>query len=327
MFSNNRTLFQPLNTKMHGLFYKIIKAGKTSYLYGSLHQPLPNTDNISSEAKNAIENASAFVFESLRTAQEEYDHENSKVMEKVFQWAEKYFPEIETKKNNTDVEKITSIFKKITPGLIFSYGTLEEFLAIKSTIFCKKLNLENKPTQEQILVNRVFELKKPCYGLEKWSDAQIAFLGLELSYQEHLEIITHRLSELNEEEMDNYFLNLTKAFVAGDLETLTTTALGKLMVNPTGLASIDKYMQNLVHARDTLFASNMEKFLDQGNVFFMIGSSHLIGILKHLIAKDYIIVPVRETTLVHSLSNLWTEGPEPMTNSGLKNRSGAIRTP
>jgi len=286
--------------KPNGLFYKISQNEQTSYLYASIHRGPADIHVLSDEVFHAFTAAKVVVFEEFIKTSEEMEQEQSKIRDRIFDWvfenqAASLAPEIKAKL--AIIKQSHEDFTDLAP--IESYHVFCEKIANKIELYRQLDQIKF----EDHLKQRADELSIPCAGLENYSDAYCAFLGLGLTRQEQIEVVHHFLPTLDQTNIYEYFKNIVHTYLARDLERHVSYAFEKFS-NPEGIPCVDKYFRLFVTERDILMASNMEPYLKEGEAFITIGAAHLPGVIKELSAKGYTVESIEEGPRTHPINSV-----------------------
>ncbi|MBA2710387.1 MAG: TraB/GumN family protein [Tatlockia sp.] len=284
------------------ILFKIIKAETTSFLYGSMHFPIPGSQCLSLEAKTAFEKADCVIFEMIINLQDQQQINAFNL--KLFQWLSDNRQET-LDQSNAKVKKIGDHLNFVSdrPPIERYHAALQ---TLSSKILCNSNDGNKVLTElfETSLYNKAIELNKPCFGLTGFANQLANLWGMELTYSEQIELVEHLLPQVNEEAARTFIENSKNAYLARDLKKVIELAMGLLGKNVLELKSVDKYLHYLLYKSNEIFVSNLEKYLPKNNAFIVLGCNHLPGVLENLISRGYQVEPVIESPLNYALETI-----------------------
>lgn len=289
-----------------GIFYKITKNGKTSYLFGTHH----HTSTIPSAVDKALEKADAVFFEvknmnpTLEETEEalavfgEWWREQASAHPYAAMMMDAYTEEL--------LEKMSQKYKDTLDVNFDEWKPLPPNRIILSLFFAILKKLEMVPAQslDYTIQLKAERLKKPISGLELLATQEKLANGVMCTYDEQYTYLNFILENYSAEEYIAFTKSMCeeglRAYLNEDLDQILALTRASLKNEDNVIQEIkDKIYEVMITERDASMAENMEAPLTSGNAFFAIGGGHLPGVIKKLRDREYVVeaLPLKEAQM------------------------------
>jgi uncharacterized protein len=303
-----------------GILYKITKNGKSSYLFGTVHSGVPEVNQLSMQAKYALEHADRVVLES-NIISSNYVFKVMKifldlVIDQDLQTFGKQTGSFSTYLKHKDFyhQFVQKLKQRRLQFKLFSDSLLN--LMIDNTPPIVLLSFLSPEQEDQFLDRslgiRAKQMGKPVFGLESLRKHLTTLFALGLTREEQRELFLYLLSQgLHPDYLNHYDLRLRKiieTYLQRDIILLPFLSL--MLLNSPSETEIEncppvfkKWTEILLKERDISMAAAMQPHLAEGNTFFAVGGAHLPGIIDNLLNSGYMIEAVDEGRRLFSIQN------------------------
>ena len=270
-----------VGTNTSSIFWKIECNGKTSWIFGTIHAPIPVFRKIPETVETALGDSRIFFSEI------EMDDKNQlKMMQSML------LPEtesLEVKIGGNSFERLKSITNKFIPPI--SQDRLNRQKIWAASLFIAWPRKSTDPVPVDILLYEKAKIDGcKTMGLES-TEEQIAYLDA-FTETEQIQL----LEEAIEEAEDNYKLlnSLIDKYIAQDLNAMSEEFFSKTPCYSHELK--EKFINILLIGRNKLFLERVMPAIMENNVFIAVGAGHLIGeegLVSLLEKKGCKVTPVK----------------------------------
>lgn len=283
------------------VLFKIIKDEKESFLFGTLHINDERVCKLSAEAKNAFEQASCVLVESHNQAAELLSHLSVKINE----W-----------KNNNPINSEASYADYLTVSQIKKIGELFKLdsftdllkqIEIPPMLLCaniNEINVQNLGLShlalDAQLAQQAENLNKPVISLDIPEDLSERMIGFSFDYEAQINYAKDFLSKylFTIEKFKELVETLKELYLIGNCNGI------REYLNSNENKVVNEYWNNLIDERDSLFVEKMQPYLNSGDAFVAMGSTHLPGVLSLLKQRGYVILPIEESEHSYEIQTL-----------------------
>lgn len=300
-------------------FLKITIKGKVSFILGTLHSGDQDIVTLSSEVREAFDQAPSFACEIDKSEINPYQWDSYK-MDQVSRWRNKHITadnqqEYNDYKNQAKID-LTQILQKRSPDQspVEIENLVEIHLANCTPMQIVHLILSrdlSQPCLDEQLLQQATEQKKNTFSLDNPEDLINLNVGYNFNlsdqiafYNESLKPIFHKnpqtpiFSEDREFSESGYknISSLKKLYLSGSGDQLTT-----LLTTAQSNVSI-RYNDQVLLERDLNFVERIKPLLTEGGAFIAVGVAHLPGVREKLLSEGYQVEEIRLSERVYPIN-------------------------
>jgi len=280
-FSNAGSEVKPSILHPNGLLWKIEKpTTSASYLYGTMHVSDPRVTRLAAPVEQAFEQADHFVMEVLM---------NFEAIAYVSRLS--FFEDGRTLSalmGKSDYGQLTRLLDKrifITEEVV---NNMKPWAVLMLLMLPADQQLQNKPALDMVLFKTALQRKMQVSGLETVQEQIDIFESMAMKDQ--LWLLNRAIKDI--ETTDALFPKMLSAYINRDLAGLVNIQ-SEFMYPDSEID--DRFMNQLLDARNVRMANRLSPLLKQGKAFIAIGALHLPGrggVLDLLEAQGYKVTPV-----------------------------------
>ncbi len=300
-------------------FLKITIKGKVSFILGTLHSGDQDIVTLSSEVREAFDQAPSFACELDKSEFNPYQWESYN-KDQVSQWRNKHITadnqqEYNDYKNQAKID-LTQILQKRSPDQspVEIENLVEIHLANSTPMQIVHLILSRDLSQiclDEQLLQQAVEQKKNTFSLDNPEELINLSVGYNFNlrdqiafYNESLKPIFHKNPqtpifgedcEFSESGYKN-IKDFKKIYLSGSMDILTALAA-------TAQSTLSlKFNEQLVSARDLHFVEQIKPLLTEGGAFIAVGAAHLPGMREKLLSEGYQVEEIRLSERVYPIN-------------------------
>jgi uncharacterized protein YbaP (TraB family) len=304
-----------------GILYKIKKNGKSSYLFGTIRSGVPKINQLSMQAKYALEHADRVVLDYIIPSN--YMSVSREIfVEQALQPDKKPTSSFSTYLKDQNCYDQFVQMLKLQQELQQPYERFSDRLLnerIETTpplmlLFDLSFSIRSDQFIDKSLVIKAKQMGKPVFALGSFKEYLTKLFALDLTREEQREVFLYIfLQRLRADFLDRYGRisgEKIKAYLQGDfilLSFLFSTAGSLHLPSETEVENcppvFKKWDDFFLKQRAISMADAMQPHLTEGNAFFAVHSGHLAGIIDNLLNSGYTIEAVHEGRRLFSIQN------------------------